>query len=805
MLPELRRAFRALASSPGFTFAAVATLAVGIGANTAVFSLVRSVLWRPLPYPDAERLVRIGHVRASSAKPADTFSPQDFDDLERCECGFSSVAAWQFTPGLTGMNLTGSGEPARLEAAFVSGGFFPTLATRPLLGRTLRPEENVPGRDRVVVLSRRLWSQRFGGDRAVVGRTIDFDGPPYVVVGVMPSEFEFPSAAADVWVPLSLETEDMVPHQRGIRWMEAIGRLGPGTSLPAARSAVNGLFSRLESQYPDSNAGFGRAVLVPLPEFLLGDLRRPMLILLGAVGVVLLVLCANLAGLLLSRAGARRREIAIRTALGASRGRIVRHLLVETALLAGAGGAGGLLAGAWALAILRSTVESLPRGGETRLDVSCLMFTVGITVLTGIAFGLVPALQAARPDLARSLEAAGRSGSADAGRRRLLRGIVVGECLLAGVLLTGAGLLAKSFWRLTNVDSGMRPENVLSLSVTINEERYKDLAKEEAYRSEILRRLRALPGVHAVGASKTMPLRGGGEAYAFSIEGRPAAEARLRPDAGTFIVMPGYFEALGIPIRAGRGFTDDDIEHRRRVLVVSESTARQAWPGSSAVGRMLGLGPKAKFEVIGVARDVRQEGLERRPGAAIYVPSTFFPRATFKAFLRFTRDPRALASAARSAIWSVDRDQPVSDVAMLPDVFSRSVARPRFFMLLLVGFGASALFLAALGLYGTLSYGVRQRRREIGVRMALGAGSRDVLRLVLGEGARLSLLGVALSVPVALGVSRILARLLFEVRPDDPAVLGFVSAFLLAVAALASWLPARRATRIEPSIALRQD
>ena len=805
MLPEFRRAFRALANSPGFTFAAVATLAVGIGANTAVFSLVRSVLWRPLPYADAERLVRIGHLRPSSARPADTFSPQDFEDLERSDCGFSSVTAWQFTPGLTGMNLSGSGEPARLDTAFVSGGFFPTLATRPLLGRALRPEENVPGRDRVVVLSRRLWSQRFGEDRSVVGRTVRFDDKPFVVVGVMPAEFAFPSPAVDAWVPLSLETEDMVPHQRGIRWMEALGRLRPGTSLPAARSAVSALFSRLESQYPESNAGYGRAVLEPLPEFLLGDLRRPLLILLGAVGVVLLVLCANLAGLLLSRAGARRREIAIRTALGASRGRIVRHLLVETGLLAAAGGAGGLLAGAWALALLRSTVASLPRGAETRLDVPGLLFTFGVTVLTGIAFGLFPALQAARPDVARVLEAGGRSGSADAGRTRLLRGIVVGECLLAGVLLTGAGLLAKSFWRLTNVDSGMRPENVLALSVTINEERYKDLEKEEAYRSEILRRLRALPGVRAVGASKTMPLRGGGEAYAFSIEGRPAAESRLRPEAGTFIVMPGYFEALGIPIRAGRGFTEDDIQRRRRVLVVSESTARQAWPGSAAVGKTLGLGPKAKFEVIGVAADVRQEGLERRPGAAIYVPSTFFPRATFKAFLRYSGDPRPLASAARTAIWSVDRDQPVSDIATLPEFFSNTVARPRFFMLLLVGFGASALFLAALGLYGTLSYGVRQRRREIGVRMALGAGTRDVLRLVLGEGARLSVLGVALAIPAALAVSRFMAALLFDVRPADPAVLGFVAVFLLAVAALASWLPARRAARIEPSIALRQD
>jgi predicted permease len=802
VLPELRRAFRALANSPGFTFAAVAMLAVGIGANTAVFSLVRSVLWRPLPYPDAASLVRIGHLRESSARPADTFSPQDFDDLERSDVGFSSVAAWEFVPGLTGVNLTGAGEPARLDAAFVSGRFFGTLGVTPLLGRTLAPEENVAGRDRVVVLSRRLWSERFGGDRAIVGKTLTLEGKPFVVVGVMPSAFAFPSASADVWVPISLMTEDAVPHKRFLRWMEAIGRLRPGVSLAAARSATSSLFSRLESQYPDSNAGFGRAVLEPLPESLLGDVRRPLLILLGAVGLVLLILCANLAGLLLARGGARRREIAIRTALGASRSRIVRHLLTETALLAAAGGAAGLLAGSWSLALLRSTFESLPRGSEARLDPAALLFTFGVSALTGIAFGLFPALQAARPDLARSLESGGRSGSADSGRRRLLRGIVVGECLLAGVLLAGAGLLAKSFWRLSNVDSGIRPESVLALSVTIPEQRYDKLEKQEAYRAEILR---ALPGVRAVGASKTMPLHGGGEPYRFEIDGRPEAESRLRPEDGTFIIDPGYFEALGIPIRAGRSLTQHDLDARSPVLIVSESIARKAWPGQSAIGKTLRLGPKARLEVIGVAGDVRQDGLERRPRGAIYVPTTFFPRSTFKAFLRFSGDPRALASAARSAIWSVDPDQPISDVSTLPQVFSRSVARPRFFMLLLVGFGAAALLLAALGLYGTLSYGVRQRRREIGIRMALGANRRDVVRLVLGEGTRLSILGIGLSVPAALLLSRLMVGLLFDVRPADPSVLAFVVAFLLAIAVLASWIPARRAVAISPIEALREE
>jgi len=807
MLQDLRQAARALAKTPGFAAAAVATLALGIGANTAIFSIVRSVLWRPLPYADVDRLVRVGHVRPSSTRPGDTFSPQDFEDLERASdsVGLSSVAAWQFVPGLTGMNLTGLREPARLQTAFVSAAFFRTLGTPPLVGRTLAQEENVPGRDRVAVLSRRLWVDRFGADPRIVGRTIQLNGKAFLVAGIMPREFGFPSLSVDIWAPLSLLGEDEVPHKRYVRWMAAMGRLRPGISAAAARSALEGFFRRLAAEYPDSNSEFASAAVEPLTDSILGDLRRPLWILLGAVGLVLLILCANLAGLLLARAGARRREIAIRAAVGASRARIVRHLLMETLLLAAAGGACGLIVALWGVALLPATAGNLPRPAEIHLDAIVLGFTFGLSALTGLVFGLVPALQAARPNLSAALESGGRGGSPDRSRRTLLRLLVVAECLLAGVLLTGAGLLGKSFWRLAQVDSGLRADSVLALSISIPDDVYADDDRQAAYRDEILRRLAALPGVKAVGGSKTMPLDGGGELYEYRVEGRPEREGRVRPEEGTIIVTPGYFAALGVPLLRGRSFTQDDMNTRRPVLVVSRSLADRIWPGENPVGKVLLLGPRARFEVIGVSGDVRHSGLARRPGGAVYVPASRFPRSTMKIFLRFSGEPAPMASAARAAIWSVNRNQPISEIATLPELLSRSVARPRFFMLLLVAFGAAALALAALGLYGTLSYGTRQRRRELGIRIALGAQAGDVLRLILREGAVLAGIGVALAVPAALAVSRLLGGLLYEVRPYDPSVLTGVVIFLLAVTLAASWLPARSAARVDPAIALRQE
>jgi putative ABC transport system permease protein len=802
---DIRHAFRSLAKSPAFTAVAIASLAIGIGFNTAIFSIVHSVLWAPLPYGDASRLVRIGHVRPDSTQPGASFSPQDFEDLERERAGFASVASYDYQRGLTGMNLTGGGEPARPSVAFVSGGFFQTLGTQAAAGRFLQPGLDVPGKDGVIVLGHGFWQRHFGADPGAIGRTVRLDGRPFTVVGVMPAAFAFPSAEVDLWAPVSLLGEDMVPHRREVRWLSVIGRLKPGTSLPAAAGALDTLLARLEKTYPESNEGFGKGRVQPLADTVLGEVRGPLLLLLASVGLVLLITCANLASLLLARASSRVREVAIRTALGAPRGRIVRQFLTESILLSFAGGAAGLFIATWSVETLTAAAGAyLPRVGEVRIDGIVFGFTGFLSVVTGLFFGLVPALHASRPGLVASIEGSGRSGSADRGRRRILRGLVVAEAAVAVVLLVGAGLLARSFWNLLHVSPGMRVENVLTLSITIPTDRYDTDAKEFAYRRELLRRMAALPGVSAAGASKTMPLKGGGEAYSFFLEGHTERQARIQPEAGAFIVTPGYFSALGIPVVSGRDFSQADIDTSRPVLLVNQALARRLWPGESPLGKGTLFG-RSRLEVIGVVGDVRQNGLGRAPGGAIYVPISRFPRATLKIFLRSAQEPATLAGMARAAIRDLDPEQPISEIATLTQVVADTVARPRLLTLLLLVFGAVALALAALGVYGVLSFAVSQRTREIGIRMALGARTQDILRLVVGEGAILSALGAALALPAALAAGRLVQSLLYEVRPADPTVLAAASVFLVLVGVVAASLPARRAAGISPMEALRNE
>jgi putative ABC transport system permease protein len=804
---DLKLAVRALAKSPGFAAAAVATLALGIGANTAIFSIVRAVLWRPLPYLESERLVRVGHLRPDSARPGASFSPQDFDDLKKdADSGLASAAAYFFVPGLSGMNLNGAGEPARISVAFVSGGFFPTLGVPAAAGRTLRTEEDAPGKDDVVVLSRRLVTRQFGGEQGILGRVIRLDGKPFTVVGIMPRAFAFPSADTDAWAPLSLIGEGDVPHRREVRWLSVVGRLAPGTTLVSLRSRADGLFSRLAREYPDSNEGFGRAAVEPLSATVLGDVRPQLLVLFAAVALVLLIACANLASLLLARSSGRIREIAIRTALGAPRGRIVQQLLTESGLVALAGGAAGWLLGAWTADVLTSAAgRSLPRAAEIRMDGTVLLFAVLLSLATGLLFGLLPALFASRPSLTSALEGAGRSGTPDRSRRTVLRGLVAAEAMVAVVLLIGAGLLTRSLWNLMHVDTGAKVENVLTLSITIPGDRYPYGPAESSYRARLLEGLRAIPGVTAVGASKTMLLKGGGEPYGFSLPGRTGRESVIRPESGVFIVTPGFFPAVGIPVLAGRDFTTEDIETQKPVILVNRTLARQLWPGEDPVGKIVLFGQNHPYTVIGVAGDARQDGLSRPAGAAVYGPISHFPRSTMKFYLRSKQEPAALAAAARGAIARVDPDQPVSEIATLQDVLSDTVARPRLVTWLLVAFGALAVGLAVLGVYGLLSYTVAQRTREIGVRMALGASPRSILRLVVGEGALLCAAGAAVAVSASLAGGRLIRSLLFGVRPADPTTLAGASLLLVAVAAAAAALPARRAASISPTEALRNE
>jgi len=806
---DLRYAFRTLRKSPGFTLVALLTLGLGIGANAAIFSVVQGVLLRPLPYQEPERLVRLFHTHAEQGVMDGAFSPQDFDDLTRELAApggpWERLGAYWFTAGHSGMTLTGEGEPRRLEAAMVGAGFFPTLGVEAARGRTLRPEENVPGADRVVMLSDRLWRRSFGADPRIVGGSLRLDGEAFTVAGVMPPSFQFPAREVDLWAPISLIAEDDIPHRRALRWMHVVGRLRPGTNLERAGAQTDALLARLAAAYPDSNEGWSAARLVRLHEALVGDVRPALVVLLAAVAGVLLIACANLANLLLARATARGRELAVRAALGAGRRRLVRQLLTESVLLALAGGALGLVLAVWGVdALVALAAGDLPRPDEVRPDAGVVAFTFALSLLTGLAFGLLPAFRASRlDDLHGVLKEGGRGGGAGRGRSLARNGLIVAETALAVVLLVGAGLMLRSFRALLHVDPGFRAENVLSLSLTFPDTTDAEPGRLVAVRDEVVRRVEALPGVIAAGGAKTLPLAGGGEPYGYTVPGRSGALAEVQPQAGVFIVTPGYFRALGIPVLAGRAFTDRDGEEQP-VIVVNRALARQVWPGEPAVGKALMLG-EYRLEVVGVVGDVRSAGLAADPGSAVYIPSTLAPRSTMKLFVRTASDPLALAGAVRETIWQVDRDLPISDLAALPQVVAADVARPRFLSVLLALFGALALTLAAVGLYGVVAYGVGQRTHEIGIRMALGAGRGRVLRGVVGQGMRWTLLGLALGLAGAFAATRLLAGLLFGVAPTDAVTFAGVALLLAAAAALASWVPARRAAATDPLTALRSE
>jgi putative ABC transport system permease protein len=804
-MQDLRFALRTFSKTPGFTAVVLLTLGLGIGADVAIFSVARGVLFKPLPYREPDRLYRIGHVQKNSAVPGSSFSPQDFDDLAAALPGMERVAAWSYSPNLSGVNVTGAGEPESLPAAMVSGSFFETLGMAPRLGRTLGPADDRPGANRVAVISSALWRRQFGSTPNAIGRVLEVDGTPFTIVGVLPAAFDLPAPEVDLWMPLSNVGEDAVPHRREVRWLDVLGRLRKDATPESVHAGLDALFARLAGRFPDSNAGFERARLISLQTALTGDARGPILVLLGAVSLVLLIACVNVANLLLARAAARRREAAIRSALGASRGRIVRQLLVESTVLSVAGGAIGLLMARWGIDGLAALASGrIARAAEIQMDPVVLWFALMLSIATGLAFGLLPALHSSGGNLRAAIEGAGgRSESGSRGGTRLRRLLVLGETALAVTLLFGAGLLIRSFWRLTHVDTGMRTESVLTLSISIPSRIY-NAEKDGPYRDAILSGIRALPGVVAAAGSKTLPLQGGGEAYGVRVEGRPE-EKRIQPDGGSIIVTTGYFSALGIPVVQGRDFTQADMDTEAPVLLVNRTLARQLWPGQNPVGKGLIFGEKSRLEVIGVIGDVRQDGLEVTPRGAMYVPVARFPRSSLKVFVRHAGNPAALASGIRSVIRSLEPDQPISRVVPLTEVVSEAAAKPRLLTALVTAFGAIALLLAALGIYGVISYGVAQRRREIGIRMALGAGRADVQRLVVREGMTLAGAGLALGLLASAALAPILRSLLFQTREGDPATLLTVTALLGAVALLACAIPARRASRLDPQAALRTE
>jgi predicted permease len=798
---DLRRGFRTLVKSPGFSVAAIVVLALGIGANTAIFSVVNGVLLQPLPFPDSARLVRIWHTPPQSGFPGlRTFavSPANFLDWERQSRSFEGMALIRFT----GLNLTGGASPEALSAAQVTSDFFSVLRARAVLGRTFNKPETEPGAEPTAVLSHDLWKTRFGGDPAIVGRDIRLDDRLYRVIGVMGPRVRLPEFA-QLWIPY-----DWTPEQRAMRGNHnclVVARLKPGVERGAAQTEMSVISDRLARQYPEEDAGWG-ALVVPLREDLVADVKPVLLVLLGAVGFVLLIACANIANLVLARTLGRRRELAVRSALGATRGRLVQQLLSETLLLSLAGGALGLFLARFGVdAIVAFLADDLPRSAEVALDARVLAFTFVLAVATGVLAGIVPAWRLTRGDVAGPLrQGAGRTvGEGDPGSRT--RGLlVVSEVALSLVLLVGAGLMVRSLWLLQRVDPGFDSRNVVTMHVDLPKSKYAEPARQHAFVAQLLERLRAVPAVEAAGAVSDLPLTGN-QNWPIAIEGRPAPPVAEQPNVVTSIVAGDYFRALRIRLVDGRLFTPADTADTPAVILVSESMAKRFWPGESALHKRLTTaffpGPR---EVVGIVADLKQQGLEvREPVSAMYLPESQFPFRGIDLAIRTTSP--GVAAAAVSAVRALDSDLPVLRVGSLEAIRMGSISRQRFGMILLAGFAGLALLLAAVGISSVLAYSVRRRRREIGIRIALGARTSDVLRMVIVQGMRPALLGMAVGVAGALALGRVLSSLIFGIRASDPATFAAVAVLLGAIAVLACFVPARRAAGVSPTVALRDD
>ncbi len=799
---DLRFAWRSLWKNPALTVIAVVALALGIGANTAIFSVVYGVLLKTLPFPEPERVIRLVDSNPSASLPRFSTAPPDFADWRAQNTVFSHLAANH----RDNLNLTGDGEAERLLATRVSGDFFNVFGAKPLLGRPLLPSEDTPGGPKVAVLSERLWRRRFGADPGIVGKRLILNGESTLVAGVMPASFEIPQRT-ELWVPMQLViTED----QRGGHFLGVTGRLKPGVSIERAQNEMTGIAARLAKAHPDSNEGWG-VNLIPLRDLMVEDIRPALFVLLGAVGLVLLIACANVANLLLSRLAAREREVAVRTALGAGRARLVRQFLTESTLLSVVGGLLGVLLAWRGTPLLLSLFNNrIPRAQEIGVDGTVLAFTVGLSLVTGILFGLLPALHASRSDLQSSLRD-GAKGSGDRRGRRTRSVLVFAEVAIAIVLLVGAGLLVRSLRELQNVQPGFRADHALSVQIQLPESSYREEPKQAAFFRDLLPRLEAIPGVQKAAAGYPLPFSGSRYMLAFGAEGQaPPKSLSDMPAANMGFVSPEYFATLAIPIHDGRVFDDHDSLESEKVIVVNRSLAEKIWPGQSPVGKRITFGVPVNAEsewlrVVGVVADVRHAELNDEPGLQAYLPLLQSPSSEAALVVRTVGSPGAMTSAVAAAVREVDPALPVANAKTLDQLLSDSVAAPRANAVLLALLAVLALVLAAFGVYGVLSYSVSQRTREIGLRMALGAGGGDVLRQLLREGLATVLAGIATGLVGAFFLARTLGSLLYGVTVRDPVTFVGVPLVLLLVAVVATWVPARRATRVEPVVALRYE
>ena len=809
---DLKHGLRVLLKNPGFTATAIIVLALGIGANTAIFSIVNAVLLRPLPFGDPARLVQVWHVPPPKSFPGMTqfsVSAANYVDWHEQNHVFEKMAIYSGSS----LNLTGREQPEALQGAAVSSDFFSTLRAQPLIGRTFTADEDQPGKNHVVILSYGLWKSRFAADPNIAGRQVNFDGQPYTVAGVMGEKFALPGWA-QYWTPMAWTDKERAV--RGEHHYMVIARLKPGVTMPQAKAEMNTISTRLEQQYPEDDKGWG-ATIVPLREQMVGEVRPALLILLGAVAFVLLIACANVANLVLAKTFGRRKEIAIRVALGASSSRVLQQILAETVLLSITGGLLGLLLAHFGIIlILKFLADNLPKATTVNLDPGVLAFTLFLSIVTGLIAGLVPALRLTKTNVNDSLKQGLGKTDSDSGGNRTRGMLVISEVALSLILLVGAGLMIRSLWLLSSVDAGIDPHNVLTMTVMVPRHKYVRATDEIAFFNRVLAQVHGLPGVTSVGLIDSLPLSGDGSHQPVAIEGRPVLPLSEQPEVDTRLISAGYLKTMRVPLHRGREFTDADSTDRPAVVLISESMAKRFWPNEEPLGRHLTMSfyPGISREIVGIVGDVKMDGLDLAASqATVYMPFSQLAASSLADWhsfpmqmaVRTSSPPNNMVSAVTSAVHAIDSDQPVTDVMSMDDLIATSLSQRRFSMLLLAAFAGLALLLAAVGIYSVLAFAVRRRVREIGIRMALGAEIKDILQLIVTEGMKPALIGVAIGLAGAVALGRVLASLIYGISATDPLTFTAVAALLCLVAFMASVIPALRAARIEPTRALRDE
>jgi putative ABC transport system permease protein len=786
--------------SPGFTAVIVLALGIGIGATTAIFSVVNAILLRALPYGDPDRIVMVWMDNRKLDLDQDFHSYPNYADYRDQNQTFDEIAAFNDRS----FNLTGSGDPERIIGAWSSANLFSVLGTEPAIGRVFTVEEEEPGKDLVVVLSHGLWQRRFGGDPAIVGQQVSMNGVNRTVIGIMPPQFAFPRKETEVWVPLAINQN--LKNARGAFFLKSVGRLKPEVSLEQAQADTKTIATRLAQEY-DYLSSYG-VNLVRLHDQIVGNVRPALLVLLGAVAFVLLIACANVANLLLARAAVREREIAIRTALGAGRWRIVRQLLTESLLLSLAGGALGLLLAFWGLDVLVAlSPQDIPRLDQIRIDGRVLAFTLLVSLLTGLIFGLAPALQASKPDLNESLKEGGRGSTGGIHGSRVRSILVISEIALSLILLIGAGLMIRSFQRLLEFDLGFNPERLLTLKVQLAGSRYGQGQQVVSFYDQLLQRVESLPGVESAGAVSDVFLSKTPNSTTFSLEGRPDPPPAEDIEVPFDSISPNYFRVMGIPLLKGREFDHRDVADAPGVVIINDTFARMFFPGEEPVGRRFRYRGDNNpwLTIVGVVADMRRTGFDSEVRPETFLPYAQNPSGRLTLIVRASSDPSALVGSIRSEVSQIDPGQAVYDVKTMDKWLGEMVSQRRFNMMLLAIFAGVALILAAVGIYGVISYSVTQRTHEIGIRIALGAARRDVMRLVVGQAAKLTGVGLGAGLVAAFALTRLMTSLLYGVSATDPVTFALIPFVLAAVALLSSYIPARRAAKVDPMIALRYE